>query len=464
MRTQLRITSIVAALILSATAMAASPKCRSSDFACFKRKMMPQVGRRITVEGILASAKLGWLVTFEHWGVYVYNAHESDGTRMNTLDNFNGQRVKLMGTLRYAPGSPSQRTDAASIPEHFFFDMREVKVISPRAVAEIKFRELRMRKPPLVELYFDIALRNDRAEPRWFLLPSNLGPGTSALLTKGGIDGVEVFGPRGKGRVVVGHFLGTGGFYALLLPARAEVHLRMFPISYWGDVPNQLEVEVVTAKRLTIGGEPAAAWFGLNPTSSRRADIPESVLTQNRMLRSRHTPDRKEVVTLIEEESRFRIEVSLREMNKISGLIHGSRIIQETSVESRAGSIRSRPGNSSNPPTAIPKYMAVIVASSIQNDGSVISGDVRKIIVVRTNPGYGRSPGHAGTGQVVAIICATPNQSASLFYQLLNCERAIGVPPGIPMAYALLMSSRFEGNYCLLKTSVESVVPRGPSL
>jgi hypothetical protein len=303
---------ILSTLVLAMTVTAASPKCRSSDFDCFKRKMMPQVGRKITVVGMLASAKLGWIVTFEHWGVYVYNTHESDSTRMKTLDSLNGQRIKLLGTLRYAPGSPSQRTDSASVPEHFFFDVDEVTVISPRAPAEIKFRELRMRKPPLVELYFDVVLRNDRAEPRWFLLPSNLGPGTSTLLTKGGVDGVEVFGPRGKGRIVIGHFLGTGGFYALLLPARAGVRLRMFPISYWGDLPNRLQVGIVVAKRLTIGGEPAAAWFGLNPTSSAGADITESVLSQNRMISSRHTPDRKEVEMVSENQSRFKVTVSLK--------------------------------------------------------------------------------------------------------------------------------------------------------
>lgn len=310
--TPIRIVSAIA-IILSITVVAAATKCRNSDFPCFKRKMMPQVGRKITVEGVLASAKLGWIVRFEHWGVYVYATGESDRDRMKKLDNLNGQRVKLIGTLRYAPGSPSQTPEAANVPEHFFLDIKEVKVISPRALAEIKFRELRMRKPPLVELYFDIVLRNDRPEPRWFLLPSNLGPGTSGLLTKGGVDGVEVFGPRGKGRAVIGHFLGTGGFYALLLPARAEVRLRMFPISYWGDLPDRLLVEGVTAKRLVIGGEPAAAWFGLNPTSSPRADITESVLSQNRMISSRHTPDRKEVATRSENESRFKLEVSLKE-------------------------------------------------------------------------------------------------------------------------------------------------------
>ena len=189
-------------------------------------------------------------------------------------------------------------------------DFREAATSQP--AAQIKFREMRLRKPPLAELYFDVVLRNTRAEPRWFLLPSHLGPGIPSLGTKGGVDGVEVFGPRGKGRVILGHFLGTGGFYALRLPAHAVVRLRMFPISYWGDVPDHLQVEVVTAKRLTIGGEPAAAWFGLNPMCSVRADTAEEALSQKRMLRSRHTPDRREVATRGEGESRLKLEVSLK--------------------------------------------------------------------------------------------------------------------------------------------------------
>ncbi|HEY8188080.1 MAG TPA: thrombospondin type 3 repeat-containing protein [Pyrinomonadaceae bacterium] len=86
----------------------------------------------------------------------------------------------------------------------------------------------------------------------------------------------------------------------------------------------------------------------------------------------------------------------------------------------------SQPGNSSNPPATIPEYLAVIVSSSVRQDGSVISGDIQKIIVVRTNPGYGPSPGHPGTGQVVAVICASTSQSASLFYQLLNGPMELG--------------------------------------
>jgi hypothetical protein len=273
---------------------------------------MPYVGRRITVEGMLASAKLGWIVTFDHGGVYVYATRESDSARMKSLDTFSGQSVRVAGTLRYSQGSPAQTPPAASVPEHFFFDIAEVKVISPRAPAEIAFREMRLRKPPLAELNFDVVLHNDHTEPRWFLLPGNLGPGSSSLATKGGVDTVEVFAPHGTGRVIVGHFLGTGGFQALLLPAHAQVRLRMFPISYWGDVPDRLEVEVVIAKRLMIGSEPAAAWFKLNPTCSSRADIAEGALSLTRMIRSRHTSDGKETGTLIEGERRFKIEVFLK--------------------------------------------------------------------------------------------------------------------------------------------------------
>ena len=180
------------------------------------------------------------------------------------------------------------------------------------AAAEIKFRELHFRKPPLVELYFDVVLRNDRAAPRWFLLPSNLGPESTSIGVKGGIDTLEVFAPHGKGRAIIGHFLGTGGFHTLLLPAHAEVRLRMFPISYWGELPDHLEIEVMTAKRLTIGGEDAKPWFRVNPTSSVSADIVENILSQTRMIRARHTRDRKEAPTLIEEDSRLKLQVSLK--------------------------------------------------------------------------------------------------------------------------------------------------------
>ena len=183
--------------------------------------------------------------------------------------------------------------------------------ISSRPSVEMRFREMRYGKPPLVELYFDVVLRNERAESRWFLLPKSLGPGIARIGTSGGIDGVEVFAPHGKGRVIIGRFLGTGGFQALLLSPRAQVRIRRFPISFWGDLPDYLRVEVITAQRLTIGGETPEAWFPVNPMSSVRVDIVERADNPMRALRSRHTSDNKEVATLIEEDQRFELNVAL---------------------------------------------------------------------------------------------------------------------------------------------------------
>jgi hypothetical protein len=186
---------------------------------------------------------------------------------------------------------------------------------SSRPPVEIKFREMHFGKPPLVYLYFDVTLRNHRPEPRWFLLPNNL-PESATGSVRGGVNGVEVFAPHGEGRVVLGHFLGTGGFQALLLPSGAEVRLRLFPISFWGDLPARLQVEVVLAKRLRIGDEDAGAWFGVNPVSSIKADIAESPEHWTRSISSRSTPDNKEVATLIEEDRRIKLQVSLGEKNR----------------------------------------------------------------------------------------------------------------------------------------------------
>ncbi len=301
----------IAALILFPSAITARMKCRSSDFACFKRKMVPKVGRKITVAGALSAAKLGWIVRFDDWGVYMYAVQTNDTAKMNAFAPFEGQTIKVAGTLRYSAGSASTRSDEAIVPEHFYFDLADAKIISPRPAAEIEFREMRLRKPPLAELYFDIRLRNDGAAARWFLLPSNLGSANAAIGAKGGVDTLEVFAPRGQGRVIIGHFLGTGGFQALLLPPHAKVRLRLFSISYWGDPPDRLRIEVVIAKTFSIGGERAEKWFGSQPLSSVKADITENARSISRMLRSKRTPDNKEVAPRIEDGRRLQLTVSL---------------------------------------------------------------------------------------------------------------------------------------------------------
>jgi hypothetical protein len=62
-------------------------------------------------------------------------------------------------------------------------------------------------------------------------------------------------------------------------------------------------------------------------------------------------------------------------------------------------------GDSVSPPPTVPQYMYVIVSSSVTQRGSVITGYIEHVVVIRVNPGYGQNPGHAGTGEVVGVIC-----------------------------------------------------------
>ena len=63
-------------------------------------------------------------------------------------------------------------------------------------------------------------------------------------------------------------------------------------------------------------------------------------------------------------------------------------------------------GNSPPPPNPpLPAFMGVVVSSSVSKSGATISGNVPKIVVVTTNPGYAPNPESHGTGSVVAVYC-----------------------------------------------------------
>lgn len=66
----------------------------------------------------------------------------------------------------------------------------------------------------------------------------------------------------------------------------------------------------------------------------------------------------------------------------------------------------SRPGNSSHPPSTIAADIAVVVTSTIVKDGPKLSGNIKEIVVVHQDGGYGPNPGHAGNGRVSSIVCA----------------------------------------------------------
>jgi hypothetical protein len=69
------------------------------------------------------------------------------------------------------------------------------------------------------------------------------------------------------------------------------------------------------------------------------------------------------------------------------------------------GTFVTRTGNSPPPVGSIPSYMGVLVSTSVKATGSTISGNITKIVVIKTDPGYSPSPGHPGTGTYVGTYC-----------------------------------------------------------
>lgn len=128
----IRVKIVMALLVLAAYAVvAAGAQDRHTVFESFKRKMMPQVGKIITVSGVLKPGKLGWVVAFQGWEIYIKPTRNSDIPKMNSLNRFEGRTVQVTGTLRYmpAPTPPTESRVAVAIPpEHFYFEMAEAKV------------------------------------------------------------------------------------------------------------------------------------------------------------------------------------------------------------------------------------------------------------------------------------------------------------------------------------------------
>jgi len=68
----------------------------------------------------------------------------------------------------------------------------------------------------------------------------------------------------------------------------------------------------------------------------------------------------------------------------------------------------SRPGNSAPPPDVIAADIAVVVTSTVVKDGPNLGGNIKQVVVVHHDGGYGPNPGHAGNGRVVSIVCTQP--------------------------------------------------------
>jgi len=168
--------------------------------------------------------------------------------------------------LKTAPTAPDAPAPAPASPPP---DSKEPPV-SP-ASAQFTFIAQRRERPPMSTLELDVSLRNPGPTPRWFLLSASVAKGQRPMATSS--FGASVWELVGTGHVVVARFDGAAPFYAVQLPAGAEVELRRLQVRLAGELPaNPLPLEVITADGFTLGGDAPLAWTKTAATSEARAD------------------------------------------------------------------------------------------------------------------------------------------------------------------------------------------------
>jgi hypothetical protein len=157
-------------LFASVDNLSVSAQGPNRDFETFKREMMPRVGRKITVVGVLASGKLGWLVNVDKWFVYIYVTKHSSTSKTNRLGQFEGRTVKVTGTLRYFPRPQVVKSDGAVAvpPEHFYFDAAEVRVVT---LPQPGFPEAEKAWPQFFALFQEAVKKRDRAALKQMMIP-----------------------------------------------------------------------------------------------------------------------------------------------------------------------------------------------------------------------------------------------------------------------------------------------------
>ena len=165
--------------------------------------------------------------------------------------------ISLLGTLTTAQQSPGQ------------------------PAVEMQYCGMKVGRPPLKYLNFDVIIRNSADRAQWFLFPAALYDKAVAARKNAGIDGIELFSDSPQHQVTVVEFMGTmklqsdgaGGFKGVLLPAGGAVSIHGLGIEFWGEPVSPLAIHVVLANKVTIGNKEIAEWLGKDLLTAKTADV-----------------------------------------------------------------------------------------------------------------------------------------------------------------------------------------------
>ena len=181
-----------------------------------------------------------------------------------------------------------------------------------QAMVEMQYCGVRMGRPPLKYLSFNVTMRNLASKTQWFLFPRALYEHAPAAQSHSGVAGAEIFSVSPGRSVTVAQFMGSirlqpesaGGFQALLLPAGAVITIRDFGISFWGDDFSSLSLQIVIAGQVMIGSLPADRWSGRRLLSANSADVSSKQIS---MVRSKFTQRGNELPVIIQKSDEITI-------------------------------------------------------------------------------------------------------------------------------------------------------------
>jgi len=136
------------------------------------------------------------------------------------------------------------------------------------------FLDWRGGKPPLTFNSLDLALHNPSAEPRWLLIPATF-PSEGQPWQPHGREACELQpyllseSPR-----VLWIYGVCGGFHAAHLPGDGTLEVAGVIIdSWWEDLPTSVELELIVARELRVGGQSMDALLGMPTASATGASV-----------------------------------------------------------------------------------------------------------------------------------------------------------------------------------------------
>ncbi|MEO8541644.1 MAG: hypothetical protein ABI577_18030 [bacterium] len=114
-------------------------------------------------------------------------------------------------------------------------------------------------RPPSATLLLDIEVHNASAKPRWASLPGQLPP------VEGGAFAVETLEAVGAHPFVAARILGRGGRTAWLLAPHATIRLSGVSLTWWGPLPDDVELIIEFCDSIQIGDTPLSEWLSAAP-------------------------------------------------------------------------------------------------------------------------------------------------------------------------------------------------------